>query len=107
MTRTHCSDPREQERQVQVVKHILHLKGYRPRQIKHMRRRRQPKPLDDKLYTGKIEFDNVTKIHKYLRAIFADSELDPEVYNLPMAVPGKKLLQYVFTLKKLRTQLNF
>jgi len=49
----------------------------------------------------------VTKIHKYLRAIFADSELDPEVYNLPMAVPGKKLLQYVFTLKKLRTQLNF
>ena len=107
MTRTHCSDPREQERQVQVVKHILHLKGYRPRQIKHMRRRRQPKPPDDKLYTGKIEFDNVTKIHKYLRAIFADSELDPEVYNLPMAVPGKKLLQYVFTLKKLRTQLNF
>ena len=31
-----------------------------------MRRRRQPKPLDNKLYTGKIEFDNVTKIHKYI-----------------------------------------
>ena len=32
--------------------------------------------------------------------MFRDSDLDLEVYALPMAVPGKKILQYVFTLRK-------
>ena len=107
MTTTHCSDQRERHRQVDVVNHILSLKGYKRRQIRHMKRTRPPRPLRTTLYTGKIEFDKVSKIHRYLRGVFADSGVDPAVYDLPMVVPGKKLLQYVFTLKKLRRQLDF
>ena len=72
-----------------------------------MSRVRRLKPIPDKLYTGKVEHDGHTRVHRYLRDVFRDSDLDPEVYALPMAVPGKKFLQYVFTLRKLRRKLNF
>ena len=65
------------------------------------------KPLRETLYTGKVEHDNISQIHRYIRALFDETTLDTSVYSLPMAVPGKKLLQYVFTLKKMRTQLDF
>ena len=107
MTRTHCSHPNEQERQVHVVKLILRLKKFTPRQISNMGRPRQMRLPRDKIYTGKVEHDGTTRIHRYLRDVFRDSDLDPEVYSLPMAVPGKKILQYAFTLKKLRQKLHF
>ena len=39
MTRTHCSDPREQERQVHIVKHILKLKGFSEKRIINMNKK--------------------------------------------------------------------
>ena len=107
MTRTHCNDRIEQARQVRTVKLIMSLKNFSGPQICNMSRKRHLKPLRDKLYTGKIEHDGPSQIHKFLRNVFRDSELDPEVYALPMTVPGKKILQYVFTLRKLRKKLNF
>ena len=107
LTRSHCTDLQEQKRQVGVVKHILRLKKYSERQITNMSRKRRMKPLREKLYAGKIEHDNVSRIHKYLREICSNSDLDLTTFALPMAVPGKKILQYVFTLRKLRQKLNF
>ena len=107
MTRSHCSDQLEQERQVGVVKHILCLKKYSERQIMGMCRKRRMKPLREKLYAGKIEHNSVSRVHKYsLREVYSDSDLSLETFALPMAVPGKKILQYVFTLRKLREKLN-
>ena len=97
----------EQARQVRTVKLIMSLKNFSVPQICNMSRKRHLKPLRDKLYTGKIEHDGPSQIHKFLRNVFRDSDLDPEVYALPMTVPGKKILQYVFTLRKLRKKLNF
>ena len=107
MTRTHCSDRVEQQRQTKIVKHILILKKYNKRQISAMKRDRVQHNRVEKLYIGKVEHDHVSKLHKFIRDIFRDSELDPDIYSLPIAVPGKKLLQYVFTMRKMRKQLNF
>ena len=107
MTRTHCSDRVEQRRQTEIVKHILVLKKYNKRQISAMQRDRVQHNRVEKLYIGKVEHDHVSKLHKFIRDIFRDSELDPDIYSLPIAVPGKKLLQYVFTMRKMRKQLNF
>ena len=107
MARSHCSDALEQERQVHVVQHILRHKNFSPNQFVNMNKMRQFRPPRDKLYTGKVEHDSTSKIHRYLRDVFRDSDLDPEIYSLPMTVPGKKILQYVFTLRKLRQKLQF
>ena len=105
MTPTHCSDPVELSRRVTIVKHILKLKNFKDSHVRNMSRVRRLKPIPDKLYTGKVEHDGHTRLHRYLRDGFRDSDLDPTAYELP--VPGKKILQYVFTLRKLRRKLNF
>ena len=60
-----------------VVKHILRLKKYSERQIMGMCRKRSLKPLREKLYTGKIEHNSVSRVHKYsLREVYSDSDLN-------------------------------
>ena len=106
MTRTHCSDKKEQLRQIKVVDTILKHKNYSSRQIKMLFKKRRKKIPFEKVFTGTVEHDNVSNIHKHIRNLFKESDIDTEIYSLPMTVPGKKLLQYVFTLKKLKRKLN-
>ena len=70
MTRSHCSDALEQERQVHVVQDILRHKNFAQNQVNNMKRMRQFRPLHDKLYKGIVEHDSMSKIHRYLRDVF-------------------------------------
>ena len=63
--------------------------------------------MREKLYTGTVEHDNILKINKFIKEIYKEAELDPQIYSLPMAIPRKKILQYVFTLKKLQKKTRF
>ena len=107
MARSHCSDIRELERQILTVKTILRQKGFSENQIKRMQKHKQKRMDYTKLYTGTVEFDHVSRIHKYVRNIFRLPLLEREDYGLPMVVTGKKLHQFIFTVRKMRKILNF
>jgi hypothetical protein len=111
MVETHCSSKSEKSRQRDVVNTILTAKGFNQKQIKKMQRRRTQtatsREYKQKLYTGKVTFDNVVSTHKFMRNVFQIEKFDDNRFSLPMKVPGKKLLQYIFTISKLREKLNF
>ena len=107
MTRTHCSDIRERHRQLETVNHILTLKGFDSKQINRMKKIRKKRLDYNKIYTGKVEFDQVTNIHHFVRNIFKIPIIEQEDYSPPMVTTGKKLHEYIFTVRKMRKVLNF
>jgi hypothetical protein len=112
MVSTHCSSSREKVRQRDIVRLILREKGFSSRQIQNMKKkcsRRSTGPKhQDKLFIGTTTFDKVSNMDKYIRSIFVNSVSgDDSRFSLPMRVPGKKILQYIFTVKKMRRLLQF
>ena len=80
-------------------------KGYSYEKIMHMKKNHpNPKP-HRRIYTGKVVFDTTTKMHSELRKVFNTTTIIEEDYALPMVVPGPKLHQYIFTVKKMKTTL--
>ena len=111
MVKTHCTDKKEKIRQNSVVDLILRKKGFNTRQINSIKKRKHQTATSreekQKLYIGKVTFDNVVSTHKYMRKIFKIPEFDSTRFSMPMQVPGKKLLQYIFTISKMRKKLGF
>jgi hypothetical protein len=109
MVRSHCSHTAEYKRQVDTVKTILTEKGFSRHQILRMKKlkKRLNKLPYDKIYVGKVPFDQTSHIHQFLRNTFASQTFEEEGFSLPMVVPGRKLHQYVFTVKKMRRLLDF
>ena len=95
------------ERQIITVKTILRLKGFSENQIKQMQKPRKKQKDYSKLYTGTVKFDHISIIHKYVRNMFRLPILEREDYGLPMVVTGKKLHQYIFTVRKMRKIFKF
>ena len=52
-------------------------------------------------------FDNVSKRHVFVKNVFKNSKLDKDIYYLPAEIPGRKLEQFIFSIKKMRNQLEF
>ena len=50
-----------------------------------------------KLYTGRVTFDNVVSMQQFMRNVFQIKKFDNR-FSLLMKVPGKKMLQYIFTI---------
>ena len=68
----------------------------------------KPKSLtNNKKFLGTTIYDKVGLRHSYVSWFVQDSSIDKNIYFLPMSVPGPKLEQYVFTVKKMRLILNF
>ena len=111
MIRSNCSTQSEASRQFGIVETILTLKGFNTAQINRMKKQKRLSRLavenKQRLYIGKVTFDNLVSTHKYMRNIFKIPEFDQERFSLPMKVPGRKLLQYIFTIRKMRKKLNF
>jgi hypothetical protein len=109
MVRSHCSHTLEYKRQIDTVKTILTEKGFSSRQIMGMKKKRgrSTRLPYDKIYVGKVPFDQTSQIHKFLRNAFSSQTFDDEGFSLPMVVPGRKLHQYIFTVKKMRRLLDF
>ena len=57
------------------------------------------------MYTGVTVFDEISKRHLFVKNVFSKSILNKDKFHLPTDIPGKK--QYIFTVKKMRNQLNF
>ena len=58
-------------------------------------------------YIGKVEYCNITKTNVHMQNIFKEAKNEDSKWALPMAVPGKKLLQYIFTISKMKKKLDF
>ena len=45
-------------------------------------------------------FDNVSKRHVFVKNVFKNSKLDKDIYYFPAEIPGRKLEQFIFSIKK-------
>ena len=111
MIDTHCSNEIEKHRQHRIVHKILELKGYSKGVIKNMKKHFN-KPKTDIVkergkYIGKVEYCELSKTHVYMNNIFKEGWTKDSKWALPMAVPGQKLLQYIFTISKMKKKLGF
>ena len=65
------------------------------------------KQKDRGIYTGTVEFDKLSKTHVFMNKIFKEAKEENPLFDLPMKVPGKKMLQYIYTNRKMRKLLKF
>ena len=108
-TRTHSSSKIEQQNQFKVVTAILKLKGFSKSKIRRMsNQHRQPRLCSHaKKFLGTTTLNKISLRHHYVKKVVKHSGIDLNSFYIPMEVPGPKLEQYIFTIKKMRKTLNF
>ena len=91
------------------MKLILREKGFPEQEIRKMIKlsKRKPEHKEKRKYTGTTVFDNISKRHVFVKNVFKNSKLDKDKYYLPAEIPGRKLEQFIFTIKKMKNQLEF
>ena len=106
--KTHTCSNEEYINQSNIVKAILKEKGF-PQELINKLEKPERKTTDTKVkkFIGTTVFDKVSNRHIYVKQIFRKSILNKDTHYLPTDVPGKKLEQYIFTIKKMRNKLNF
>ena len=89
------------------MKTILQEKGFPENEIRKIRKvsKKQPEKQEKKKYIGTTVFDNVSKRHVFVKNVFKNSKLDKDIYSAE--IPGRKLEQFIFSIKKMRNQLEF
>ena len=103
-----CSSPGELRNKYRTIQHILRLKGFSKQLINEIQSTKiisDKKP--NKRFISTVIFDEIYQRHRFLRDLFKHSKIDLDRYYMPMDVPGTKLEQHIFTLKKRRAKLNF
>ena len=60
-----------------------------------------------KIFLGTTVHDKVSFRHKFVKTLFVKSGLEFDKYYMPVDVPGRKLEQFIFTVKKMRYKLGF
>ena len=108
--RSHTNSKFELKNQNKIVHTILKLKGFPVPLINRMKTRRtdQPSKTDPaKKFLGTTTFDKISLRHFFVNQVFTESAIDQDLFFRPMSIPGPKLEQYVFTIKKMRNILNF
>ena len=93
---------------IKIVRTILTEKGFPKSVITELEKHESnTEKADIKRFIGTTVFDNVSKRHKIIKSIIKKSELSQENYYLPANIPGKKLEQYIFSIRKMKEKLNF
>ena len=106
--RSHTTSKEELSRQNQIVFTILKEKGFPLKFIKKLAKKPKNKEIKEKKkFTGVTIFDNVSMRHKFVKNVLNNSTLNKDQYYLPAEIPGTKLEQFIFTIKKMKEQLNF
>lgn len=106
-TRSHTVTRKERINQFKVIHSILECKGFNKNQIKEIQNMRKNKNPEKRKFLSKTCFNEVTQRHKFIHKIFKVCHFNPEKYYRPMEIPGKKLEQMIFTIRKMRRKLNF
>ena len=60
-----------------------------------------------KQFLSLFSFNKVTGTHCHIRNLACDYYIDIEKYYMFMDLPGKKLEQFIFTVRKMRNKLCF
>ena len=107
--RSHSNTIPELANQNRIVYSILKLKNFSNYIIRQMKSKKRSSPglSKTKKFLGKTVFDKVSLRHTFISRVFKNSSLDKNVFHLPMSVPGSKLEQYIFSIRKMRKILNF
>ena len=107
--RTHTCSTEEYNQQSEIIKTILREKGFHKNIIHELEHPKTQKPSNDstKRFIGTTEFDKVSNRHIYVKKILVKSLLDKNKFFLPADIPGRKLEQFIFTIKKMRQKLMF
>ena len=107
--RTHTSTKKELFNQDRIVQNLLEEKGFSKTLIQEMKTKENPynQETERENFTGLTVYDKVSNRHKFVKNVIKNSNLDTSKYYLPADIPGKKIEQFVFTIKKMRKQLNF
>ena len=108
--RSHTNSTFELKNQLEVVNAILKLKAFPNRLINRMKSHtitNLSKTDSAKKFLGTTTFDKINLRHSFVTEVFTESAIDQNLFFHPMSVPGPKLEQYIFTIKKMRKILNF
>ena len=107
--KTHTCSREEEIQQKKIVNLILRKKGFPKNLIKELENTQSIRPKNEKTkkFLGVTVFDNVSKRHNFIKNVLKKSVIDKEKYYLPTDVPGKKLEQFIFTVKKMKHKLQF
>ena len=107
--RTHTSSKKELENQNMIVEKLLRKKGFPNRFIQNIKSKNKGKDQgkEKKKFTGITVYNNISQRHIFVKNVVKNSILDKETHYLPAEVPGKKIEQFVFTINKMKKQLNF
>ena len=105
--RTHTSTSNELQNQFSVIYSILRGKGFTTKQIKYMENFKSKRNIVKKRFLSKTVFDEISKRHEYVSRAFRSCNIDQEKYFSPMELPGRKLEQMIFTVRKMRKKLGF
>ena len=101
------SDPEEYIRQRTVVSHILKSKRFSIPAISKMGCVSKKTVHVSKRFLSTITFDQVTNRHKFITKMIRQFKLDPDKYYRPACIPGVKLENLIFTIRKMRGKLCF
>ena len=106
--RTHTCSNEEYVHKSNIVKTILREKGFPTKIIIELENAENNQAKDSKVkrFIGTTVWDKVSKRHSFIKQIFNKFILNKETYYLHIFL-GKKLEKYIFTIKKMRTKLNF
>ena len=106
--KTHTTSEEELGRQNDIVTAILKQKGFPLNFIKKLAKTPKDKEIKEKKrFTGVTVFDSISMRHKFVKNVIKNSTINKEVYYLPTEIPGTKLEQFIFTIKKMKSQLGF
>ena len=107
--RTHTTSKKELENQNRIVESLLRKKGFPIRFIQDLKltMKRTEDGKEKKKFTGTTVYDKVSQRHIFVKNVVKNSSLDKNTHYQPAEVPGKKIEQFVFTINKMKRQLNF
>ena len=106
--RTHCTDKKELQNQLKIVRCILELKGFSKNQIKLMElHKKKDKSQQSKKFISTIKYNECSNRHVHVKNFVKSIPINLEKYYMPMDIPDSKLEQFVFTIKKMRQELKF
>ena len=102
--KTHTCNQYAQDRQDIITETILLTKGFPIKYIKGLKSYVSdinPQKSGKKTFLGTTVHDKVSFRHKFVKTLFVKSGLEFDKYYMPVDVPGQKLEQFIFTVKKM------
>ena len=100
------SSEKELRNQYRVIHTILECKKFTEKERRKIQKTEPKTSEPKKRFLSKTVYDEVSKRH-FVHKIFKKLHIDKDKYYAPMEIPGVKLEQMIFTIKKMRRKLEF